>query len=154
MLQIRKARLSEAEDIRRFVNNFAKDGVVLPRSLADVYENIRDFYVMVDEEGRLRGTAALHIVWQGWAEVRSLLVDEELRGQGHGKAMLEACLKEAKELGIKKVFALTYISDFFIKRGFALEDKAALPHKVWADCISCPQFPECNEVAVVFNVQE
>ena len=151
-LEIRKARLSEAEEIRRVVNNYAKDGLVLPRSLADVYENIRDFYVLVDEEGKLRGCAALHIVWQGWAEVRSILVDNELRGRGYGKELVALCLKEAKELGIKKVFALTYLSDFFRKLGFQTEDKAALPHKVWSDCINCPQFPDCNEVAVVYTI--
>ena len=151
-MQIRKAKLSEAEEIRRLVNDFAREGLVLPRSLADVYENIRDFYVLTDGEEKLRGIAALHIVWQGWAEIRSVCVDGELRGKGYGKELVNACINEARALGIKKLFSLTYIPDFFVKLGFGTEDKAELPHKVWADCINCPQFPDCNEVAVILNL--
>lgn len=151
-MEIRKARLTEAEDIRKLVNGFAKEGLVLPRSLADVYERIRDFYVLVDDGNVLRGTAALHIVWQGWAEVRSLIVTGETRGAGYGRKLVDACLDEARLLGIKKVFALTYIPEFFEKLGFAVEEKDKLPQKVWADCVNCPHFPDCNEVAVVLSM--
>lgn len=152
-MQIRKARVKEAEAIQRFVNRFADTGAVLPRSRADVYENIRDFFVLLDDNHKLMGTAALHIVWEDFAEVRSLLVDESVRGRGHGRALADACIGEARQLGLRHLFALTYIPQFFEKLGFRQQDKAALPHKIWAECIHCPYFPDCNEVAVVLDLE-
>jgi len=148
-MEIRKARIKECPEIQQFVNRFAEKGEVLPRSRADVYENIRDFFVLLDDGGRLIGTAALHVVWEDLAEIRSLLVEEGERGKGYGRALAEACLEEARELGVRQVFALTYHPGFFRKLGFRQEDKSALPHKIWADCIHCPHFPDCNEVPVI-----
>lgn len=153
-MELRKARVKECQAIQQFVNSFAEKGEVLPRSRANVYENIRDFFVLVDGEGNLIGTAALHVVWEDLAEIRSLLVDEKARGRGYGKDLANACVDEARQLGIKMVFALTYNPDFFVKLGFTREDKSALPHKIWADCIHCPHFPDCNEVPVVRSLEK
>lgn len=151
-MELRKARVKEAEEIQRFVNQFAADGEVLPRSRANVYENIRDFFVLRDKEGRLIGTAALHVVWEDLAEIRSLLVAKDLRGRGYGIELAQACIQEAEQLGITQIFALTYLPEFFEKLGFHRADKASLPHKIWADCIHCPHFPDCNEVPVLRDV--
>ena len=152
-MEIRKARVKECPAVQQFVNRFADRGEVLPRSRADVYENVRDFFVLTDEAGSLVGTAALHVVWEDFAEIRSLLVDEKERGKGSGKALAEACINEARQLGIRQVFALTYNPGFFEKLGFKEVDKSALPHKIWADCIHCPHFPDCNEVPVVKDLE-
>ena len=151
-MELRKARIKEAQEIQQFINGFAENGEVLPRSRADVYENIRDFFILKDNDGRLIATAALHIVWEDLAEIRSLLVDKSLRGGGHGRKLAQACIDEARELGIQQVFALTYSPGFFEKLGFHQADKASLPHKIWADCIHCPHFPDCNEVPVLLEV--
>ena len=151
-MELRKAWVKEAEEIQQFVNRFAADGEVLPRSRANVYENIRDFFVLKDDDGRLTATAALHVVWEDMAEIRSLLVDKPQRGNGYGAKLAQACIDEAEELGIKQVFALTYSPGFFERLGFHQADKASLPHKIWADCIHCPHFPDCNEVPVLRDV--
>ncbi len=149
---IRKAAICDAEGIHKLVTAFALKGVMLPRSLNSIYDNIRDFWV-IDEDGVLVGCAALHIVgWEGLAEVRSLSVMKEAQGNGYGRILVERCIEEAKDLGVKKLFALTFVPDFFARLGFALEEKDKLPHKIWSDCIDCPFFPNCTEVAVIIHL--
>jgi len=148
---IRKARIGDAGDIHRIINMFAKRDRMLPRSLNEIYENIRDFFVCTDR-GKLTGVCALHILWEDLAEVRSMAVLREYQRKGIGKRLVNRCLKEAKALGIKKVFALTYNPEFFIELGFREIDKNTLPHKIWGDCLKCPKFPECNEVAVIVEL--
>jgi amino-acid N-acetyltransferase len=121
---------------------------MLPRSLNEIYENIRDFFVC-DNKGEIIGTSALHILWENLAEIRSLAVSKECQDKGIGKRLLERCLKEAKALGVKRVFALTYNPVFFRKFGFKEIDKNTLPQKIWGDCLKCPKFPKCEEVAVI-----
>lgn len=121
---------------------------MLPRSLNDIYENIRDFFVYA-YKGKIAGAAALHILWEDLAEIRSVAVANEYHGKGIGKKLIGQCLKEARMLGIKKVFALTYNPEFFKKSGFEDIDKNSLPQKIWGDCLKCPKFPECEEVAVM-----
>ena len=144
---IRKAILQDARQIHRLLLNYAKDGLVLSRSLMEIFEAIRDFYVFV-EEGRVVGAAALNICWEDLAEVRSLVVDESFAGRGIGKHLVEACLSEARVLGIGRVFALTYQQVFFEKLGFSVIEKSELPQKIWGDCIKCAKFPECDEIAL------
>lgn len=144
---IRKARISDAKAIHQLLMVYAKEGLVLSRSLADLYEDIRDFY-LYEEEGEVLGAVSLHICWEDLAEVRSLVVSEKMGGKGIGRVLVESCIEEAKELGIAKVFALTYKEGFFAKCGFSPIEKSELPHKIWRDCINCPKFPECDEVAV------
>lgn len=152
---IGKAQLGDVKDLHRLVNSFADRGRMLALSLSELYDGIRDFAVACDEAGpgrELVGCCALRVVWENLAEVRSLAVTEKAQGRGIGRALVERCLDEARSLGVARVFALTYIPEFFAKFGFALVDKADLPHKVWADCVKCPKFPNCDEVAVVLDL--
>jgi len=144
---IRKAILQDARQIHRLLLNYAKDGLVLSRSLMEIFEAIRDFYVFVEGD-RVVGAAALNICWEDLAEVRSLVVDESFSGRGIGKHLVEACLSEARTLGIGRVFALTYQQVFFEKLGFSVIEKSELPQKIWGDCIKCAKFPECDEIAL------
>lgn len=144
---IRKAILQDARQIHRLLLNYAKDGLVLSRSLMEIFEAIRDFYVFVEGD-RVVGAAALNICWEDLAEVRSLVVDESFAGRGIGKHLVEACLSEARTLGIGRVFALTYQQAFFEKLGFSVIEKSELPQKIWGDCIKCAKFPECDEIAL------
>ncbi len=144
---IRKAILQDARQIHQLLLAYAKDGLVLPRSLVDIYEKIRDFYVFVDAD-RVVGAAALNVCWEDLAEVRSLVVHEDCGGRGIGSHLVEACISEARQLGIGRVFALTYQQSFFEKLGFNVIEKSELPHKIWGDCIKCAKFPECDEIAL------
>lgn len=148
---IRKAKIADVKDIQRLVNSFAAKNAMLPRALSTIYENIRDFYV-ADEDGRVVGCCALHVTWGDLAEVKSLAVDESTQGKGCGRVLVETCLQDARDLGIPKVFALTYVPGFFEKLGFKLVDKATLPHKIWSECINCPKFPDCGEEAVTIKL--
>ncbi|RLA86672.1 MAG: N-acetyltransferase [Deltaproteobacteria bacterium] len=149
---IRKAKIAEAKTIQKLINSFAKEGKLLPRSLSEIYDNLRDFFVF-EEDGRILGVCALHICWEDLAEIRSLAVQEDAGRKGVGRQLVEACLEEAKELGVKKVFLLTYIPSFFRKLGFSEVDKATLPHKIWGDCLRCPKFPHCDEVALLKTLE-
>jgi amino-acid N-acetyltransferase len=145
---IEKARIGDPPELLELVNYYAAQQLMLPRSLNEVYESLRDFFVH-REDGRILGCIALHVSWEGLGEVRSLAVMEQAQGRGIGTALVEACLQEARELGIERVFVLTYVPEFFQKFGFALYPKEGLPHKVWADCLNCPKFPDCDEVALI-----
>lgn len=147
-MQIRKANTKDATSIQLLINRFAKNEEMLPRSLNEIYENIRDFFVCTDEN-KLIGTSALHILWEDLAEIRSLAVSKEYHHKGIGKKLIGRCLKEARRIGVKKVFALTYNPQFFKKLGFKDIDKNSLPQKIWGDCLKCPKFPRCEEVAVI-----
>jgi len=144
---IRKAILQDARQIHRLLLNYAKDGLVLSRSLMEIFEAIRDFYVFVEGD-RVVGAAALNICWEDLAEVRSLVVDESFAGRGISKHLVEACLSEARTLGIGRVFAVTYQQVFFEKLGFSVIEKSELPQKIWGDGIKCAKFPECDEIAL------
>lgn len=147
-MKIRKAKITDIKQIHKFVNEFAKKEEMLPRALNELYEGIRDFFVY-EEDGIIKGVCALRILWEDLAEIRSLAVREEYQRLGIGKSLIKRCLKDAKDIGIKKVFALTYQPEFFKKLGFIEIDKAKLPHKIWGDCLKCPKFPECDEHAVI-----
>ncbi len=147
-MPVRKAKIGDIRLVHRLINEFAKKGEMIPRSLNDLYENIRDIFVY-DEGGEIKGVCALHILWEDLAEVRSLAVKREVQGLGIGGLLVKTCLREAKRLGIRRVFALTYHPDFFKKFGFVVIDKARLPQKIWGECLRCPKFPECDETAVI-----
>lgn len=144
---LRKAKLTDAKDIQKLSKLFAERGEMLPRSLIQIYENIRDFVVAV-KDNTLIGVCALHVTWENLAEVRTLAVLEEYHRTGIGKMLVESCLQEARDLEIQHVFALTYKPEFFKKQGFSIIDKNELPHKVWQDCLNCPKFPDCDEIAM------
>jgi len=145
---IRKATVEDVRKIQKLVNDHADKGEMLPRSLGDTCDNIRDFY-LYEENGAILGCCALHVTWVDLAEIRSLAVVEEAQSKGIGTKLLDACLEDALQLAIKKVFALTYKLEFFEKRGFRQVDKSELPHKVWLECVNCVKFPDCDEVAVI-----
>lgn len=145
---IRKARIPDVAAMHRLVNHFADKDEMLPRSLSSMYESIRDYFV-AEEDGRVVGCCALHVSWEDLAEIKSLAVEENSQGKGYGKELVRQCLKEAKEMGIARVFALTYRPEFFARMGFHKVDKSTLPQKVWSECINCPKFPDCDEEAVV-----
>ncbi len=148
---IRHARIPDARIIHQLLLTYAKEGQLLGRSLAAIYDSIRDFYV-VEEDGEILGVGALAICWEDLAEVRSLAVIPGQHGKGVGRKIVEKCLQEAKDLGLQRVFALTYQPEFFQKMGFEEIDKAQLPQKVWGDCINCVKFPDCDEFALAINL--
>ncbi len=148
---IRKARVPDVPEIQRLVNYFAEKSAMLPRSLNTIYENIRDFYVL-EQDGRIVGCCALHVTWGDLAEVKSLAVDENAQGKKLGRQLVECCLEEAREMGVPKVFALTYVPGFFEKLGFEPVDKGTLPQKIWSECINCHKFPDCGEEAVAIQL--
>jgi len=150
---IRKATIHEVKDIHALLSNYAMQGILLGRSLSDLYDQVRDFYVSIEKEnGKLAGTCALHICWEAIAEIRSLAVKQEYKGTGIGKELVTACFEEAAQIGVKKLFVLTYVPDFFRKFGFRSVDKSVLPHKIWADCINCIKFPDCDEEALMVEL--
>ncbi len=150
-LKIRKAEIKDIKQIQSLINAFAKKDLMLPRSLNELYESLRDFWV-AEENQKIIGCCALHISWDDLAEIKSLAVKKERQANGIGKELVYACLKEAEELGAKKVFALTYKQEFFEKFGFKKIKNSCLPHKIWAECINCCKFPNCQEVAMVKKI--
>ncbi len=149
---LRKAKIEDVKAIHSLINHFARKGEMLPRSQSEIYENLRDFFI-VEEEGRVVGCCALHLLWEDLAEVKSLAVREDQQGKGLGSRLVYACLEEAKNLGIKQVFALTFKPGFFERLGFKRMDKDELPRKVWGECIKCPWFPDCKEEAVIIEIE-
>ena len=145
---IRKAKIADVKPIQLIVNEYADQGQMLPRSLNELYENLRDFSVFEDNGG-IAGVCALHISWDGLAEVRSLAVRKDRIGKGIGTSLVVHCLREAKDLGAERVFVLTYQEGFFHKLGFSPVDKKELPHKIWTDCLNCVKFPNCDETALI-----
>jgi len=146
--KVDRARVGDANSMHRLISRFADKGEVLPRALSEIYDGIRDYFV-VRKGGRVIACAALHVTWVDLAEIRSLAVDEKEQNQRVGSALVRACLEEARELGIPKVFCLVRKPAFFKKHGFQLIDKKELPQKVWAECYRCPKFPDCDEIALM-----
>ena len=143
-----KAKITDVLQIHQLVNSFATKGEMLARSLSEIYENIRDYFVV--RQGKVViACAALHISWSDLAEIKSLAVIEDSQAHGIGTELVEACLKEAREIGIPAVFCLTYQPAFFEKFGFIPRDKMELSRKVWTECYRCPKFPNCDEVALI-----
>lgn len=146
---VRKARIQDVRSIHALLMDCSKQGLLLPRSFNQLYSHLRDFFVLArDEGGAVLGCCALSIAWEDLAEVRSLAIAPEVRGQGWGRRLVEACLSDAVTLGIFRVFTLTYQTDFFKHLGFEVVSKDNLPQKVWADCLHCPKFPDCDEIAM------
>jgi len=145
---IRKAKISDIKELHKLINFYAERGEMLPRSLNELYENIRDFLVF-EEKGEILGCCALHVSWEDLGEIKSLAVKPGYTGKGIGRKLVEGCLQETDELGIKKVFALTFKPEYFEKRGFRKIEKEELPHKIWSECINCAKFPNCEEIAML-----
>ena len=150
-MKVEKARISDAPQIHKLANHFAEKGVMLPRALSEIFENVRDFFVVRDGD-TVVACAALHVYWSDLAEIRGVAVSEDCQGQGVGAKLVEACLDEARALGIPRIFCLTYKAAFFEKQGFRQVDKLELPRKVWSECYRCPKFPDCDEVALTCDI--
>lgn len=149
---IRKARIKDVKQMQAVINKYAGKDILLPRSLNYIYENLRDFFVY-EEGSKILGTCSLHVTWEDLAEVKSLAVDEKKHRHGIGALLLHTCMCEAKSLGIRRLFVLTYIPDFFKKHGFKKINKDKLPHKIWGECISCVKFPDCCEVPLMLELK-
>ena len=151
--ELRKAAVVDIPEIHKLIMYYANQRQMLPVSLSHLYECVRDFFVYETPDGVV-ACAALHVLWEDLAEVRSVAVREDLRGKGVGRLLVDACKKEAGKLRIPRVFCLTYTPKFFQRMGFQEVDKASLPHKIWADCINCPQFPDCGEIPLVCDLKK
>jgi len=150
-MKIEKAKASDATSIQQLINRFVSQDDILPRALSEIYENIRDFFV-VREGNQVIACAGLHIDWIDLAEIKSLAAIKEDQHQGIGSSLVQACLNEAKELGITTVYCLTRRPSFFEEQGFHLVDKMELPRKVWGDCYRCPKFPDCDASALIYHI--
>jgi amino-acid N-acetyltransferase len=150
---IRKAVIQDVKIIHGLLAYYADQGLLLPRPLSELYDHLRDFFVVEDNRTKdnVLGVCALGICWEDLAEIRSLAIVEDQKGKGLGSYLVETCVKEAASLGIKRVFTLTYVQDFFSKLGFKEVQKSTLPHKVWADCLKCARFPDCDEIAMMIE---
>ena len=146
-----RATVADAGAISDLVNFWAARGDMLPRTKGETYENLRDFFV-VRENGGVVACGALHIVWADIAEVKSLAVREHRQGGGHGARIVRACVEEGRQLGLERLFALTYRPGFFERLGFVQADVMELPRKVWNECYRCPKFPGCNEIAMTLDL--
>jgi amino-acid N-acetyltransferase len=151
-LKLEKARISDVPQMHELINYFAERDELLPRSLSELYENVRDCFVVREGE-RVVACATLHVFWSDLAEIRSLAVAEASREQGLGAQLVKACIQEAEELGIATIFCLTRRPPLFEKFGFAQVDKMELPRKVWTECYRCPKFPDCDEIALTYNLK-
>ncbi len=152
MNPVEKARIIDAPQMHELINYFADKGEMLARPLSEIYENIRDYFVVRQGE-RVIACAALHVMWSDLAEIKSVAVAEDSQEQRIGSQLVEACLKEARALGIPTVFCLTYKPAFFERFGFSQLDKMELPQKVWTECYRCPKFPNCDEVALTYQLE-
>lgn len=151
-MEIRKARISDVERIHELISACAADQLMLARSRSELYESLRDFFVAQRPGGEVVACGALSIVWSDLAEIRSLAVDENSQRQGIGRLIVEACLREARDLGLRRVFALTYQQPFLEDQGFKVIAKEDLPHKIWSACLKCPKFPDCDEIAMAIEL--
>ncbi|MFH1737669.1 MAG: N-acetyltransferase [bacterium] len=150
---LRRAQVRDVKAIKSLIDRYREEGNLLPRALTEIYENVRDFFV-IEEDDEIGGCAALHVVWEDLAEIKSLVIDKRFRGRGYGDQLILATMRETRDLQIGQVFALTAIPSYFVARGFEEKDKSTLPHKVWAECVKCHKFPDCDEIAVGASVTE
>ena len=151
---LRKARIGDVKTIHRLINLSAGKGEMLPRSLMDIYNSLRDFFVYYDEDkSAVIGICAMNIIWENLAEVRSLFVAENHRKKGIGKQLVDACIAEAITLELFRIFSMTYKKEFFVRLGFKEVDRTTLPQKIWSDCFHCSKYPDyCDETAMIVEL--
>lgn len=152
MIEYTKAKLSDIVLMQGVVKPEVEKGIILFRSSDEMATNIRS-YILAKNGSEIIGFGALHFHADNLAEIRSLVVKEDFRGQGVGKGIIQNLLKEGKEMGLNEVFTLTYQRSFFETLGFHEISKEKLPpHKIWADCIKCKHFPVCDEIALIKTI--
>ena len=147
----RKAKISDIEKIAALINYYADREIMLRRAIPSMYQRVRD-YTVIEENQTIIAVGSLHILWNDLAEICSLAVRPESIKSGLGSSLVDNLIQESADLGIKNVFALTYQPVFFEKCGFIRIEKDNLPQKVWTECINCPKFPHCDEIALIRNV--
>lgn len=151
-LTVRKAVMNDIAPILQLINGYAAKGIMLARTEFELSEAIRDFTVVTDG-GRLVGCGALHFYSPTIGEIRSLAVDEAAKTHGVGRKLVEALVAEGQQYDLDAVFAFTYVVEFFNKVGFHVVERGVLPLKAWKDCLRCPKFQACDEVAVLRILQ-
>ncbi len=151
---IRKPEIKDTPSIYSLISYYARRKQMLARSLNEIYGHLRDFWV-AEYKKKIIGCCSLQVIgWQNLGEIRSLAVNRNYRRRGVGKALIEVCLQEAKTLGVSRVFVLTFLPEIFKRLGFKIISKKKLPHKIWKDCLDCPFFPDCKEVALVKDIKK
>jgi amino-acid N-acetyltransferase len=150
---IRPATIHDVPRIQEIINSHAELGRMLFKNYAQLYEDLRDF-VVYEYGDDVVGCCALGIIWADLAEVRSLAVDDNFRGRGVGRRLVEWCVEEAHRLQIRRIMSLTYEQQFFAKLGFEVVNKDTLPLKVWSDCVRCPKRDGCDEIAMVRELHD
>lgn len=149
--EIRRARLADVRGLHALLERYSERGQLLPRSEADIYRHLREFFLL-ESGGRVIACAALQIFTRELGEVRSLAVDPSHTGRGLGRQLLGAVEREAAALGLTRLMALTYAEDFFREQGYHRVEMSELPEKVWGVCVNCPKFHHCDEIAVLKNL--
>jgi amino-acid N-acetyltransferase len=152
-VDVRKADMTDVLRLQTLINYYAKTDIMLPKSLNQLYENIRDF-IVIEVDGNVIGCGALHFFWEDLAEVRSLAVDPEYAKSGYGSYIVDCLVEQAKEYKVKKVFCLTLAPKFFDRLGFVEVPHAELPQKVYKDCINCVKLGKCDEIAMIKILEE
>jgi amino-acid N-acetyltransferase len=152
---IRRAHVSDVEDILALINSCATSNLMLPRGPKYLYENIRDFVVVKGKtdmrEPKIVACGSLHVLWKDTAEIRSLATHPEFRRQGLGSSIVRYLVDDAKQIGIEQIIALTLIEEFFKKLGFKPKSKEELPSKIWDECSRCPKYFQCDEIGLVLE---
>lgn len=148
---MRKAKISDVESIHTLITYYAEQDLMLARSRNMLYENLREFTV-AEDQGQIVAAGSLHITWQDLAEIRAMAVTPDYKKKGIGRRLVSKFIEEARELEIPRIFALTYQDGFFAKCGFSIIDKDSLPQKVWKECVNCPKFPNCEEIAMIIEI--
>ena len=151
MFIYRKPTFADVDEIYNLIEGYATQGVMLSRPHNVLYETLREFVVAEDTDKKIVGVGALHLTWNELAEVRSMAVHPDFSRQGIGSAIVKKLLEEGRAVGVKKFFTLTYRPEFFKSLGFELTTKESLPHKIWKECIECPKFPNCDEIALTLD---
>ena len=148
---VRRAKIVDVPQMVKLINYYAQKGEMLGRPMIEMYESIRSFFV-VERDDRIVACGSLSVIWNDLGEIRTVAVDEDYKGLGLGRQLVEALIEDAKVLKLPRLFCLTYQPEFFKKMGFSDIDKSELPHKVWKDCINCPKFPDCDETSLIMDI--
>ncbi len=149
---VRKANINDSEEIQKLVMNFSAKQLMLPKTMSEVYDAIRDFFVL-EHDDKIVSCGALKVFWNDLAEIRSLATNEDFQHKGFGRKIVEYLLEDARNLKIYNVFTLSYQKEFFQKLGFSLIKKEDLPQKIWRDCYKCAKFPNCDENALLIKLE-